>query len=41
MNNFKRKKNIQSKDYIPILKDEIKKKKALSNNYYKFAFINI
>ena len=32
---------IHSKNYIPISKDEIKKKKALSNNYYKFSLISI
>ena len=40
MNNF-RNKEIQTKNYIPISKDEIRKKKNLSNNYYKFALISI
>ena len=34
-------KQIQTKNYIPISKDEIKKKKSLNNNYYKFVLISI
>ena len=32
---------LQSKNYIPISKNEIKKKKSLNNNYYKFVVISI
>jgi UDP-N-acetylmuramate dehydrogenase len=42
MKNFKLENQIlHSKNYIPISKDETKKKKTLSNNYYKFTLITI
>ena len=40
MNNFE-KQILQSKNYIPISKDEIRKKKTQTNNYYKFFLITI